>query len=375
MTSNKTSRQYGLWDSPITPTSVGRGITFNDVVWDESGALVWHEGRSGRGVVVIQPPDDQAPRDLNSDYSIRAGVGYGGGDFTAERGIVCFVEAGSGRLYRQPLLSGIAQPITPAFGKAGAPVLSPDGCWLLFVHTYEGNDALAIVDVEGKHWPVRLVSGDDFYMQPCWHPDGKRIAWIAWSHPNMPWDGTFLRLGWLGNVENGLPILHETTTLAGNEQTSIFQPQFSPDGHWLAYVSDQTGWWQIYSYNLDKGEHIQLTHAPAEHGNPAWVQGLRTYGFSADSKSLFFVRNQEGVESLWQIQLNTGKEQCPFTARIHFIGSAFRLKGWRAYCPDRFEWEHTTAHHYICARWEYPHLAKKYAGRFTCNILCRTTAH
>src|SRR4030042_418988 len=214
MTSNKTSRQYGLWDSPITPTSVGRGITFNDVIWDESGALVWHEGRSGRGVLVIQPPDDQAPRDLNSDYSIRAGVGYGGGDFTAERGIVCFVEAGSGRLYRQPLLSGIAQPITPAFGKAGAPVLSPDGYWLLFVHTYEGKDALAIVDVEGKHWPVRLVSGDDFYMQPCWHPDGKRIAWIAWSPPNMPWDGTFLRLGWFGNLENGLPTLQETTTLA-----------------------------------------------------------------------------------------------------------------------------------------------------------------
>jgi dipeptidyl aminopeptidase/acylaminoacyl peptidase len=309
MPDTKISRQFGLWDSPITPTSLGRGITFSDVAWDESGVLVWREGRSDRGVLVIQPPDGQAPRDLNSDYSARAGVGYGGGDFTVGQGTVYFAEAESGRLYRQPLTSGTAQPLTPAFGEAGAPVLSPDGRWLLFVHTYEGLDALAVVDVEGKHWPGRLVSGDDFYMQPCWHPDGNCIAWIAWNHPNMPWDGTFLRLGRLDLTENGLPTLQETTTLAGDAQTSIFQPQFSPDGRWLAYVSDQTGWWQLYVYDPEKSEHIQLTKAYAEHGEPAWVQGVRTYGFSADSKRLFFVRNQEGMESLWQLELETGKEQ------------------------------------------------------------------
>ena len=309
MTKDKTARQCGLWDSPITPTSMGGGVEFNDVAWDESGTLVWHEGRSGRGMLVIQPPDGQAARDLNSDYSIRAGVGYGGGDFTAGKGTAFFAEAGSGRLYRQPLAFGTPQPITPAFGKTGAPTLSPDGHWLIFVHTYEDKDVLAVVDAEGMYWPSRLASGDDFYMQPCWHPDGRRIAWIAWNHPNMPWDGTFLRLGKLAFVGDGLPTLMETTTLAGDEQTSIFQPEFSPDGRYLAYISDQTGWWQIYLYDLEKGEHRQLTKAYAEHGEPAWRQGLRTYGFSADGKRLFFVRNQEGVKSLWQLDLATGMEQ------------------------------------------------------------------
>ena len=129
-----------------------------------------------------------------------------------------------------------AQPVTPAFGSAAAPVLSPHGHWLLYVHSYEGQDALALVDVDGGHWPVRLVSGEDFYMQPCWHPDGRRIAWVAWNHPNMPWDGTWLRLGKLALGENGLPALHEITTVAGDEHTSIFQPQFSPDGRWLVYA-------------------------------------------------------------------------------------------------------------------------------------------
>ena len=206
MSTKKTIRQSGLWDSPIQPISLGRGFNFSDVQWDQSGALVWREGRSDRGVLVVQPPDGQAPRDLNSDYAVRAKVGYGGGDFTVSRGQVYFAEAESGRLYRQPLSAGTARPVTPAFGSAASPALSPDGRWLLYVHSYEGQDALALVDAEGQHWPTRLVSGEDFYMQPCWHPDGRRIAWVAWNHPNMPWDGTWLRTGKLALGENSLAI-------------------------------------------------------------------------------------------------------------------------------------------------------------------------
>jgi dipeptidyl aminopeptidase/acylaminoacyl peptidase len=309
MSAKKTIRQPGLWDSPITPLSLGRGLTFSDVQWDQSGALVWREGRSDMSVLVVQPPDGQAPRDLNSEYGVRAKVGYGGGDFTVSRGQVYFAEAESGRIYRQPLAAGTAQPLTLAFGSAAAPALSPDGYWLLYVHTYEGQDALALVDAEGKHWPTRLVSGEDFYMQPCWHPDSRRIAWVAWNHPNMPWDGTWLRMGKLALGENGLPTLYEMTTVAGDEHTAIFQPQFSSDGRWLAYVSDRSGWWQLYLYDLEAGKHRLLTQAPAEHGEPAWVQGVRTYTFSPDGKRLFFVRNQMGMNSLWQLELESGAEQ------------------------------------------------------------------
>lgn len=309
MATKKTIRQPGLWDSPIQPVSLGRGITFSDVQWDQSGALVWREGRSDRGVLVVQPPDGQAPRDLNSEYAVRARVGYGGGDFTVSHGQIFFADAESGRLYRQSLSGGAAHPVTPTFGSAAAPVLSPHGHWLLYVHTYEGQDALALVDVDGGHWPVRLVSGEDFYMQPCWHPDGRRIAWIAWNHPNMPWDGTWLRLGKLALGENGLPSLHEITTVAGDEHTSIFQPQFSPDGRWLVYASDHSGWWQLYAYDLEQGGHRLLTQVPAEHAEPAWVQGVRTYAFSPDGKRLFFIRNQMGSNSLWQLDLESGAEQ------------------------------------------------------------------
>lgn len=308
MDSNVIQRQYGLWDSPISTISMAKGIEFSDVAWNSKGVVAWREARSDQGVIVLKEPGNQAPRDLNNDYSVRAKVGYGGGDFTLGEDFVYFVEADSGRLYRQAIPYGSAQPITPGFGYYASPSLSPDGRWLLFVHTYEGQDSLGIVDVEGKKWPRKLVSGDDFYMQPVWHPEGEKIAWIVWNQPNMPWNGTFMRMGHLRDFGEDLPVLDEVETLAGDEKISIFQPQFSPDGRYLAYASDASGWWQLYVFDLVEGDHRQLTSVEADHGVPAWVQGLRTYCFSPNSKSLVFIRNHMGFASLWQVGIDSGKE-------------------------------------------------------------------
>jgi dipeptidyl aminopeptidase/acylaminoacyl peptidase len=235
-------------------------------------------------------------------------VGYGGGDFTIGKGHVYFVED-SGRIYRQALAGGPAQALTPGFGKAAAPKLSPDGRWLAYVHTDQEQDSLALVDSQGKQWPAKMVTGQDFYMQPCWHPSGERLAWIAWDHPNMPWDGTFLRMGRLNFNEHGLPALVEVETVAGDEDTSIFQPEFSPDGRYLAYISDRSGWWQLYLYDLEKGESRQLTQEQAEHGWPAWAQGMRTYAFASDGRQLFVQRNRDGRISLVQIEVPGGQER------------------------------------------------------------------
>jgi dipeptidyl aminopeptidase/acylaminoacyl peptidase len=312
--SAKKQRQFGLWKSPISPVSMASGLRISDVGWDENGSLVWHEGRSDRGALVVLPPDGQAMRDLNSDFSVRAKVGYGGGEFGVGQQIAYFVEAELGHIFRQPLEFGQAMPITPAFGRAAAPCVSPDGNWLLFVHSYQGQDCLAIVDSAGKFWPQKLDSGNDFYMQPTWgryagHQASYRIAWVAWDHPNMPWDGTCLRFGRLQLRKDELPSISEVQTMAGGENISIFQPEFSPDGRHLAYVSDESGWWQIYWVDLEDGSTQQLTDAQAEHGVPAWVQGLRTYQFSPAGDRLFYLRSQDGVSGLWQLDLDTGQHQ------------------------------------------------------------------
>ena len=299
---------YGMWSSPVSPARLASSGKIADLAWAADGGLVWLERRSGEDVLVARPADGQAPRDLNGEYAARGHVGYGGGAFSVAGDWVVFVEAASGRLYRQPVGGGPLQPLTPAFGGAASPVISPEGRWVLFVHTYEGRDCLAVVDLEGRFWPQWLAVGADFYMQPAWHPDGSRIAWVEWDHPNMPWDGTRLQVANLKVGSEGTPFLADVQTTAGGDEIAIFQPQFSPDGRFLVYLSDQSGWWQIYRYNLLTGEHRQITGAPAEHARPAWIQGMRSYDLTPDGRFVVFLRNQGGWVSLMQASLESGEE-------------------------------------------------------------------
>lgn len=299
--SAKQTVAYGFWKSPVTPSMMGGRLRFGDVQWDSDGrSLVWLEGRSDRGVLICRQGDD-APYDLTDEHSVRAGVGYGGGDFTVARGFVIFADK-NGRLYRQSLEPGRASAITPEFGNAASPVVSSDGRWVLYVHSYERTDGLGLVDSNGAHWPIALVTGADFYMQPVWHPSGDLIAWIEWDHPCMPWDGTRLKTG---RVSGNPLVLAEETFIAGDVDKPVFQPAFSPDGKWLSYIITEDDWDRLIVLNPDTRERRVLVEG-ATLAEPAWSQGVRVYGWSADSTGIFYHRNDQGFGSLWRAEVASG---------------------------------------------------------------------
>jgi hypothetical protein len=86
-----------------------------------------------------------------------------------------------------------------------------------------------------------IASGHDFYSTPRFSPDGAQLSWLAWRHPNMPWDGTEL---WIANVAPDGAIAN-ARVVAGGADESIYQPGWAPDGS-LYFVSDRNGWWTIY---------------------------------------------------------------------------------------------------------------------------------
>lgn len=309
----KEIRPFGLWPSPLTAELLGLRINLDDVQWDprsqadpaklsQSAKLttLWTEGRSNRKVIVGRAAGG-APRDLSDEFNPGGGVGYGGGDFTVDNGLLVFAER-DGRLYRRELAHGRPRPITPPFGQVAAPTISPDGKWVVYVHTFNRQDVLGLVDAGGQCWPVKLVHDADFYMQPVWHPDGQRLAWIEWDHPNMPWDGTRLVLGHLDL--NG-PHLASRQEISGGGETPVFQPGFSPDGRWLSYIVGEGEWDQLVIVDLTSGERRVLVQ-DANLSTPAWVQGLRTYGWSLTSRRIFYLRNDAGIGSLWQVNLDSG---------------------------------------------------------------------
>jgi dipeptidyl aminopeptidase/acylaminoacyl peptidase len=290
------SRMFGLWDSPITARSLAGNLRLGEPCWDTDGrTLGWVEGRGDRGVIVVHDDEGNSPRDLTSDISVRAFVGYGGGDFTLSHGDAYFVGQADQRIYRQPIRGGRARAITPAFGAASTPVVSPDGRWVAYVHTYEDVDCVAIVDSDGERWPVRLGEGRNFYMQPAWNADGTRIAWVEWDFPNMPWDGTELRCAEFV-ADGDRPRLGTSRVVAGGHDIAIFQPVFGP-GDGMYYVSDESGWGHIYRHDLATGEVQQITSGDSEYGMPAWQQGMRTLAVDAIGR-VHAIRRQAGRETL-----------------------------------------------------------------------------
>ena len=285
---------YGLWPSPFSVTELAHLRRFDDVQWAPDGTLLWSEGRGAQSLLLAQRRA-QAPRELFRDRSLKPGVGYGGGAFGPGPDFVVFVA--DGRLYRQPLGPGTPTPITPAFGGAAAPVVSPDGRWVVFVHTYEDTDVLAAGPTDGSQWPQRIAQGADFYMQPALSPDGRHLAWVEWDFPQMPWDGTRLMLAPWDAGRSGAP-----RHLAGDDDTPVFQPAFSPDGRYLAYLAQDADRDTLYLYDLESGQTRALLRDKVMLP-PAWRQGLRAFTW-LDARRLVALENRLGFSRIWLVTVD-----------------------------------------------------------------------
>ena len=130
-----------------------------------------------------------------------------------------------------------------------------------------------LVRVDLLNHNIRVVAqGHDFYSSPALNPDGKKIAWITWDFPNMPWDSNQL---WMAEIQNNGDLVNIQSIL-NKKNVSVFQPQWSPDGT-LYFVADQSGWWNLY--RLDQNKLINVYPAAAEFGVAAYNFGFSTYSF------------------------------------------------------------------------------------------------
>jgi len=201
---------------------------------------------------------------VSEDLNIGGELLYGGGGYTIAGNSLLAIDKISHQLHRIDLENTTTEQITSSLISAASPRISPGGRYSLFVHSDGTTDSIYIKGLSDQNPAKTLISAD--------------------------------------------PKLVSQSMVAGGEGISVQQPEFSPDGRFLAYISDQDGWWQIYLYSLDTEEHQQLTNVNAEHGLPEWVQDQQSYIFSHDSSQIFFLRNQEGIRSLWSLDL-TEKEE------------------------------------------------------------------
>lgn len=301
MSITKRRQPYGFWPSVISARRMAQRARLEDAQFTGDG-LVWLESRGKQGQLVYQPKDG-ARRELLFEHSARGGVGYGGGEFAAGERCLFFVHQGR-QIMRYDFETGVVRAVTPAWGWFSAPMPSPDGRWLAFVHEDGDQAGLGLVESDGG-WLIRLDGRADFYMQPVWSPDGKALAWVEWDNPNMPWDATRLALARLGGEP---PQTAEKMIIAGGQGEGVFtQPCFSPDGKRLAYLAAQGEWDELMLFDLESGERQVIYSTQGYHlSTPAWVQGQRTLAWSPDGKRLLVIRNRAGLAELCEVEIESG---------------------------------------------------------------------
>jgi dipeptidyl aminopeptidase/acylaminoacyl peptidase len=275
---------YGSWESPIYSDLIVRGVVGLSQVTTDDGAVYWMEsrpGEDGRNVIVRRTAEgsmeDVTPRPFNARTRVHE---YGGGDFSVHDDTVYFSNFADQRVYRVPP-GGEPEPLTTDTGRRFADMVVDTARNRLIAvrEDHAGSDPvneIVGVDLENGEETV-LATGNDFYSSPRLSPDGSRLAWLTWNHPNMPWDGTELMV--CDMSAEGLP--ENVGRVAGGPDESIFQPEWSPDGT-LHFVSDRTGWWNLY--RLSAGNVEPLCEKEAEFGAPQWMFGMSTYAFLSSGR-------------------------------------------------------------------------------------------
>jgi dipeptidyl aminopeptidase/acylaminoacyl peptidase len=295
---------YGAWPTPITSELVLSAAVRLAGVQVDGDAVVWAEGRPGEGgrTQLVRREADGTTTDLLPDgFDARTGVHeYGGGAWKVRDGVVWFSNWADQRLYRL-VPGGEPEPLTPESvltrGDRYADVdVSPDGSVLVAVrehHPVHGQGAADVrneivrLSADRPSEPEVLVTGPDFVASPRLSPDGRRLVWVSWDHPSMPWDDTVLSGR---NLVTG-----DEAIVAGGPGESVSEPRWSADGA-LHFLSDRTGWWNVYRW-LPGTDIVPEVRINAEIGEPGWALGGSRY-VVLDGGEIVFARWQAGYDGL-----------------------------------------------------------------------------
>jgi dipeptidyl aminopeptidase/acylaminoacyl peptidase len=275
---------YGAWASPITAEGIAEGQVAVSGLTVADGKAYWLESRPSEGGRMVVMTGDAADAHILTPqgFNVRTRVHeYGGAPYAVIGGDLYFSNFDDQRLYRQA--PGAAPEALTPQGYRYADCVGAPGGGLVCVrqdHTDPKDVRNTIVALSAKPGDAgRVLFGKtDFVAYPRLSPDGRRLAWIAWDHPNMPWDATSLHV-----ADFGAEGLSNDQVVAGGEGQSVVEPQWGADGT-LYFSSDATDFWNLRSWR--GGEAKPIAPRAAEFARSLWQLGQANYAVLSGGRIL-----------------------------------------------------------------------------------------
>jgi dipeptidyl aminopeptidase/acylaminoacyl peptidase len=312
---------YGSWESPFPISLLTAGAVALSEIKAAGGVRWWLEGRpdeKGRQVLIRRDPDGMETRLSPEGFNVRTRVHeYGGAPYLVDGDLAVVSDFSTGRLNRI-VASGEVEPFTPERAWRYADLIldrardrliavREDHEKATLERHGEAENAIVGIDLASGEISV-LVDGADLYSAPRLSPDGTKLAWLEWRHPNMPWDGTTLRLAPIGDDGS----IGEGQTVAGGQSDWISQPRWSPDGV-LHFAAEPGDWMNLFRFVDGRVEAV--TDLEAEFVYPDWQFGFSNYGFRADG-SIVAIARSGGRDRLYRVgpePLAIHEIEVPFT--------------------------------------------------------------
>jgi dipeptidyl aminopeptidase/acylaminoacyl peptidase len=294
---------YGTWESPIKPSTFAAGSVALDQIQvnEQNGKIYLLEIRpheEGRGAIVEYT--NGHPRDvLPAKYSALSQVHeYGGASFLVRfDGRIIFTDFDTKGVF---ILDPETQEVN-LIGSSDPKVYFADFAvnGKTIVSIREDHHPAKIEDIKNTLVTISsqgvktIVEGSDFYAFPRFSPDGKKICWVSWNHPAMPWTSTEL---WVASFEDGK--VADAKCIAGKHtQSAVTQPVWGNDGS-LFFADDQTGHWQLYRWHGSDITHVHLNGLEeADFACPEWWLGCQWYTPLGDADTLLAFCNKDGAQT------------------------------------------------------------------------------